>query len=214
VAQRQILRREQQGAVIMSHRPWKARTLAITAIGLSGMLTVACTTMPHVKKVAVQFGHFWNATIVSPYGLSGTVGGPFTFKEVVKTYSVTGPGSAAAEKSKYYFSFTSQYLHIMNDTLNAADPADTWDKVWGGFGDSGVKADGSREAFVPFRCKVQDKLQHATTYWDYACELRLYMAAGDKDHRYQLKAKSKSGKDIYTIDATADEPNGTIFFTF
>lgn len=198
----------------MNDPSWRGCARVISTIGLITIITTACTTMPPIKPVAVLFGHFWDATIVSPYGVSGTVGGPFTFKEVVKTYAVLGPGTSAADKSKYYLAFTSQYLHIMNDTVNASDPTDNWDKVWGGFGDSGLKADGSRDAFIPFRCKIQDKLQHATTYWDYACELRLHMVPGDKTQRYELKAKTSMGKEIYSIDATATAPNGTIFFTF
>ena len=198
----------------MNERGWRDVAPVIATIGVISIVATACATMGPINKVAVLFGHYWDAKIVTPYGLSGTVGGPFTFQEVVKTYSVTGPGTTAAEKSKYYFTFTSQYLNIMNDTVNTSDPADNWDKVWGGFGDTGLKADGSRDVFVPFRCKIQDKLEHPTNFWDYACELRLYMAAGDKAHRYQLKAKTSMGKYIYTIDASADEPNGTIYFTF
>ncbi|HDK36453.1 MAG TPA: hypothetical protein ENG82_06060 [Bacteroidetes bacterium] len=189
-----------------SNKPIKS---ALLAMGLLVSVSVlGCKVIPGVSV----FGHSWNATIKSPFGLTGTIGKPHIFKEVVRMYGSFGPVVNSKYLDKYYFSFHSKYLEITNDTVNPNDPNDNLNKIWTGYGDSGQKSNGSHEVFISGRCSLYDKLGLGTGSSSYKYELRLYKKFGNQPHRFELKILMADPKDNYVITGTAVEPNGTIFF--
>jgi hypothetical protein len=104
-------------------------------------------------------------------------------------------------------------MRIVNDSVNPSDPADSWDKVWNNFMDSGTQPDGSRDALVSLRCRILDEL--ITRGWFYEpCELRLHKGTAEQPHRVQLTIYMPNPKNNYIIKAQAKEPKGTVFCTY
>jgi hypothetical protein len=133
----------------------------------------------------------------------------------VRIYGAVGPGTSTADKSGYSIAIYTQYLQITNDSMNPSDPNDSWDKVWGPFTDSGMQADGSRDALVKLRCRVIDSIGPTpSAFFTLPCELRLHKGAAEQPHRVELTMFMPDPKNNYVIKAKAREPQGTVFFTY
>ena len=148
---------------------------------IAALVAVAhgCTSFGPILPGVSLFGHSWNTSIRSPFGISGTRGKPHYFQEVVQAYGSFGPVNNTTYLSKYYFDFRSKWLHIVNDTVDASDPADSLSKIWMSYIDPGAKSSGYHEAVANFRCAIQDKLsQSPNSYTVRTCQARTGGRAG------------------------------------
>ena len=172
-----------------------------------------CTSLGPIMPGASLFGYSWNASIRSPFGLSGTKGKPHYLQEVVPTYGSFGPVKNTAYLDKYYFDFKSKWLHVVNDTVDTSDPADNLSKVWISFIDPGAKSSGYHEAVVNFRCGIRDKLSLSpNTYAVRTCQLELVDDPGTKVDRFTLTVQMTKSSDDYIIKATGGADKGIVYF--
>jgi hypothetical protein len=184
-------------------------------VGCAALLLIVggCTSFGPLVPGVTLFGYSWQASIRSPFGLSGTLGKPHYFQEVVQAYGSFGPVQSGTYLDKYYFDFRSKWLHIVNDQVDAADPADSLAKIWTGFGDAGISASGAHAALVIFRCGIRDKLGLSpNSYAVRTCRLEVVDEPGATADRFTLTVKMATADDDYVIKASGGDGKGIVYF--